>query len=80
MADEKSQDKHVAVSGEEAKPADSGDNKTTEDAAAADSDSTTNKPVRQLRSHYKGMPRQWEKNKGKFPPLESEENKEHKET
>ncbi|KAI1103035.1 hypothetical protein F4804DRAFT_333721 [Jackrogersella minutella] len=63
MADEKSQEKVVSASGEDAKNADSGDNKKTE-AAAADSGSTTeqSRPPRQLPTHYKGMPRQWEKN------------------
>ncbi|KAI1344429.1 hypothetical protein F5Y15DRAFT_411269 [Xylariaceae sp. FL0016] len=28
---------------------------------------------RQLLSHYRGMPRQWEKNKGKLPPLDNDD-------
>ncbi|KAI1207628.1 uncharacterized protein F4807DRAFT_462436 [Annulohypoxylon truncatum] len=61
MADEKSQDKVVSTSGEETKKADTGDNKKTEDT---DSGSTTeqSRPPRQLLSHYRGMPKQWEKN------------------
>ncbi|KAI2470757.1 hypothetical protein F4781DRAFT_389727 [Annulohypoxylon bovei var. microspora] len=63
MSDEKSQDKVVSTSGEETKKADTSDNKKTEDTAA-DSGSTTepSRPPRQLPTHYKGMPRQWEKN------------------
>ncbi|OTA92412.1 hypothetical protein M434DRAFT_396408 [Hypoxylon sp. CO27-5] len=64
MTDEKSQEKVVATSGEEAKKTDSGDNKKTE-AAATDADSTTaqSRPRGQLPTHYRGMPKQWEKNR-----------------
>ncbi|KAI0599713.1 hypothetical protein F4775DRAFT_591171 [Biscogniauxia sp. FL1348] len=31
-------------------------------------DSVQTRPPNQLRSHFKGMPRQWEKNRDKFPP------------
>ncbi|KAI8963480.1 hypothetical protein F5Y11DRAFT_346464 [Daldinia sp. FL1419] len=71
MADNKSQDKTVLASGNEAKvdpvsenttQTDSGDNKT-ENAATSDSSSTSqSKPTRHLPTHYKGMPKQWEKN------------------
>ncbi|OTA66094.1 hypothetical protein K449DRAFT_431568 [Hypoxylon sp. EC38] len=63
MAEEKSQEKVVATSGEEAKKTDSGDNNKTE-AAATDADSTTaqSRPRGQLPTHYRGMPKQWEKN------------------
>ncbi|KAI0114651.1 hypothetical protein F4776DRAFT_324764 [Hypoxylon sp. NC0597] len=64
MADEKSQEKVVATSGEEAKKTDSGDNNKTE-GAAPDAGSTTAqaRPRGQLPTHYKGMPKQWEKNR-----------------
>ncbi|KAI2635887.1 hypothetical protein GGS26DRAFT_589554 [Hypomontagnella submonticulosa] len=74
MADDKSQDKAACGSGDEAKTSesvagntihtDSGDEKT-EDAAAADSGSATSqsRPAKQLPTHYKGMPNQWEKNR-----------------
>ncbi|KAI0836974.1 hypothetical protein F5Y06DRAFT_298212 [Hypoxylon sp. FL0890] len=67
MADEKSQENIVPTSGQEAKKADSGDNKKTE-SAAADAGSTTGqtteqpRPRGQLPTHYRGMPKQWEKN------------------
>ncbi|KAI1409218.1 hypothetical protein F5Y13DRAFT_93914 [Hypoxylon sp. FL1857] len=64
MADEKSQDKVVAGPGEEAKKTDTGDNNKTE-AAAADAGSTNTsqeRPRGQLPTHYRGMPKQWEKN------------------
>ncbi|KAI1385446.1 uncharacterized protein F4822DRAFT_432298 [Hypoxylon trugodes] len=45
--------------------ADSGDNKQAEDTAAADAGSTTSqfKPTKHLPTHYRGMPKQWEKNR-----------------
>ncbi|KAI0845407.1 hypothetical protein F5Y00DRAFT_265662 [Daldinia vernicosa] len=72
MADNKSQDKTVLASEEETKKVgpvsestaqtDSGDNKT-ENAATSDSSSTSqSRPTRHLPTHYKGMPKQWEKN------------------
>ncbi|KAI1441343.1 hypothetical protein F5Y02DRAFT_422106 [Annulohypoxylon stygium] len=64
MADEKSQDKVVSASAEDTKQADTGDNKKTEDSAASGSTTEQPKPPRQLPTHYKGMPRQWEKNQG----------------
>ncbi|KAI0380470.1 hypothetical protein F5Y04DRAFT_98896 [Hypomontagnella monticulosa] len=74
MADNKSQDKTAVASGDETKKsesvpentahADSGDKKT-EDAAAAESGSAASqsRPAKQLPTHYKGMPNQWEKNR-----------------
>ncbi|KAI2616855.1 hypothetical protein GGR54DRAFT_641448 [Hypoxylon sp. NC1633] len=75
MADDKSQDKVASSPGEEAKKiervtentaqTDSGDKKT-EDASIAEADSTASqsKPTRHLPTHYRGMPKQWEKNQG----------------
>ncbi|KAI1136485.1 hypothetical protein F5Y05DRAFT_415253 [Hypoxylon sp. FL0543] len=65
MADEKPQEKVTPTSEEEAKKTDSGDNNKTE-GAAADAGSTTTtaqpRPRGQLPTHYRGMPKQWEKN------------------
>ncbi|KAI6082988.1 hypothetical protein F4821DRAFT_245660 [Hypoxylon rubiginosum] len=72
MADNKA----TMASGEEAKKADPvadttaeahSDDKKTEDAPA-DSDSTSQpRKTTHLPTHYKGMPRQWEKNRGANP-------------
>ncbi|KAI1798682.1 hypothetical protein F4811DRAFT_558581 [Daldinia bambusicola] len=73
MADDKSQDQASALtSGVEAKKedppldqaaqTDTGDNKA-ENTATSDSSSTSqSRPTRHLPTHYKGMPKQWEKN------------------
>ncbi|KAK6952790.1 hypothetical protein Daesc_005084 [Daldinia eschscholtzii] len=73
MADDKSQDQTSApASGVETKKedsqlvqtaqTDSGDNKA-ENTATSDSSSTSQpRPTRHLPTHYKGMPKQWEKN------------------
>ncbi|KAI0886940.1 uncharacterized protein GGS22DRAFT_119316 [Annulohypoxylon maeteangense] len=62
MADDKSQDKVVPTSGEESKQADTGDNKKTEDTADSGPTTEQSRPPRQLPTHYRGMPKQWEKN------------------
>ncbi|KAI1371253.1 hypothetical protein F4677DRAFT_435956 [Hypoxylon crocopeplum] len=77
MADDKSQDKIVPSEGDESKKADpvsekasqtDATNNKTEDAAAdADSTASQSRPTRHLPTHYKGMPKQWEKNQGKRP-------------
>ncbi|KAI1493787.1 hypothetical protein F5X96DRAFT_666375 [Biscogniauxia mediterranea] len=45
------------------------DNRTdNNNTATAEGDNVQARPPNHLLSHYKGMPRQWEKNRNKFPP------------
>ncbi|KAI1640727.1 hypothetical protein F4809DRAFT_637184 [Biscogniauxia mediterranea] len=43
-------------------------NNNNNNTATAEGDNVQSRLPNQLRSHYKGMPRQWEKNRNKFPP------------
>ncbi|KAI1504005.1 hypothetical protein F5X99DRAFT_67399 [Biscogniauxia marginata] len=75
MSDQKTPSESAPAEQREQRPqASSGQTQADDGNAGGGSDKKaedTARPPNQLRSHYKGMPKQWEKNKDKFPPKDA---------